>query len=56
MAIGQLCDYRRFIDPRPRCAVLLPARPRDDLAVLLEGLGIGLVYAQEGGGFVTELL
>ena len=26
MAIGQLADYRRFVDPRPSCGVLLPER------------------------------
>ena len=31
MAIGQLADYRRFIEARPSCAVLLPERPRPDL-------------------------
>ncbi|WP_344497680.1 hypothetical protein [Streptomyces enissocaesilis] len=31
MAIGQLFDYRRYIAPRPRIALLLPSRPRKDL-------------------------
>lgn len=29
-AIGQLYDYRRFHQPQPRLAVLLPDRPADD--------------------------
>ncbi len=28
MAIGQLIDYRRFVEPHPKLAVLLPAEPR----------------------------
>ncbi|MCX5200961.1 restriction endonuclease [Streptomyces sp. NBC_00237] len=34
MAIGQLFDYRRYIDPRPDIALLLPSRPRADLIQL----------------------
>ena len=30
MALGQLADYRRFLDA-PRCAILLPSKPSDDL-------------------------
>ncbi len=44
MAIGQLLDYSRFLDPSPRLAVLLPSRPREDLCELLTGVGIGLVW------------
>jgi hypothetical protein len=35
MAIGQLADYRRFLDA-PRCAILLPSQPRHDLLKLAE--------------------
>jgi hypothetical protein len=31
MAVGQLFDYRRYINPRPRLAVLIPDQPRSDL-------------------------
>jgi hypothetical protein len=51
MAIGQLLDYGRFVKPRPRLAVLLPSRPRDDLAGLLRDVGIDVVW-RDGGKFV----
>ncbi|MFI7438702.1 hypothetical protein [Nonomuraea indica] len=45
MAIGQLMDYRRHVDPpNPALAVLLPEEPHDDIKALLEDLGIALVY------------
>jgi hypothetical protein len=44
MAIGQLMDYRRFVDPKPHCAILLPSRPRDDLIQLLGYARIALYY------------
>ena len=50
-AIGQLMDYRRFVQPSPRLAVLLPSKPRDDLSDLLTGIGIGIVW-RDGDGFV----
>jgi hypothetical protein len=50
-AIGQLADYRRFIEGGPRhLAVLLPARPRPDLIELLASQEIGLIYPS-GNGF-----
>jgi hypothetical protein len=44
MAIGQLLDYSRFLDPRPRLAVLLPSLPRYDLRVLLASAGVDIVW------------
>ncbi len=44
MAIGQLLDYSRFLDPPPRLVVLLPSRPRSDLSDLLGSAGIGIVW------------
>ena len=35
MAIGELLDYARFVQPRPRLAALLPRKPRADLLELL---------------------
>jgi hypothetical protein len=50
-AIGQLADYKRFIDDGPKhLAVLLPAKPRDDLCELLSSQGIELIHAS-GDGF-----
>jgi hypothetical protein len=45
MAIGQIMDYRRFIKPGSRCAILLPSRPRPDLVELLSFAGIEIHYA-----------
>ncbi len=51
MAIGQLADYRRFIDDgQPNhLAVLLPAEPRKDLCDLLFSQGIDLIYRTDAG-------
>ncbi len=50
MAIGQLLDYSRFVQPTPRLAVLLPSSPRGDLQELLRVAGVELVW-REGKGF-----
>jgi hypothetical protein len=44
MALGQLFDYRRFVDQPPACAVLLPDRPRADIEELLTSAGIFAVW------------
>ena len=46
MAIGQLADYKRFIDNgKPKhLAILLPAEPRSDLCDLLNSEEIDLIY------------
>ncbi|MDH6586261.1 hypothetical protein M2161_005367 [Streptomyces sp. SAI-133] len=52
MALGQLLDYRRHIPPKDaRLVVVLPERPEDDLASLIESAGMGLVY-EDGDKFV----
>jgi len=50
MAIGQLLDYARFVQPRARLAVLLPSRPRADLLELLASADVEVVW-QEGKRF-----
>jgi hypothetical protein len=50
MAIGQLADYRRFIEGEVICKVLLPAKPLGDLVDLLAHEGIG-VLIPDGAGF-----
>lgn len=52
MAIGQLADYKRFIDDgHPNhLAVLVPSEPRGDLCELLSQQGIDLIYPT-GAGF-----
>jgi hypothetical protein len=51
MAIGQLADYRRFIesDELHHLAVLVPREPREDLCDLLGSQGIEYIYPVEGG-------
>jgi hypothetical protein len=47
MAIGQLLDYQRWVTPRPKLAVLLPERPRDDLVRLMASCNVALIYRDE---------
>jgi hypothetical protein len=47
MAIGQLADYTRFIQPPPRRAVLLDARPPSDLNDLLHRQEIAAIWPDE---------
>jgi hypothetical protein len=55
MAIGQLADHRRFIEPRPSCAVLLPERLRRDLEALLSAAeGLAMVWPVESGEFADN--
>jgi hypothetical protein len=50
MAIGQLADYKRFMDPPPNhLAVLLPSRPRPDLQALLTEEHIEVIWPTDGG-------
>ncbi|GAA4506708.1 hypothetical protein GCM10023191_064180 [Actinoallomurus oryzae] len=45
MAIGQLLDYRRHVNPsNPALAILLPEEPHDDLKDLLHAVDVTLVY------------
>ncbi len=44
MAIGQLLDYARFVEPAPQLAVLLPSQPREDLQELLVAVGVRLIW------------
>jgi hypothetical protein len=63
MAIGQLCDYRRFFAASElhHVAALFPTEPRADLCNLLSEQGIVVVYRTEtgfedstGGGLVNQ--
>ncbi|WP_285624849.1 restriction endonuclease [Actinoallomurus iriomotensis] len=42
-AIGQLLDYARYVDAK-RMTILVPSRPRTDLAKLCESLRIDLIW------------
>jgi hypothetical protein len=52
LAVGQLLDYGRFVEPKRR-TVLLPSRPRDDLLNLLSSTDIDAVYP-EGDAWVRD--
>ncbi|MBY3757731.1 restriction endonuclease [Azospirillum formosense] len=52
MALGQLADYRRFLDA-PKCAILLPAEPRLDLKRLAAAEAVTLIWPT-GTGFHFE--
>ncbi|MEU9380768.1 restriction endonuclease [Streptomyces sp. NPDC048279] len=52
-AIGKLLDFRRFFNPTPTLAVLLPSQPREDLLDLCASLCIEVVWPREDGGFVS---
>jgi hypothetical protein len=53
MAVGQLLDYSRFIEPAPRLAVLLPTLPRQDLQAFLASAGVDVIW-REGKRFVDS--
>jgi hypothetical protein len=53
MAIGQLADYARWIDPSPQCAVLLEARPTQELIDLLHSQRIAVIW-RDGTGFTDS--
>jgi hypothetical protein len=48
MAIGQLADYSRLIDPSPGRSVLMPERPRPDLMRLAESQGLDVLWPGVG--------
>jgi hypothetical protein len=48
MALGQLADYRRFLN-KPACAILLPTPPSADLRALASAEGIQLWWAVRDG-------
>ena len=51
MAIGQLLDYKRFVEPAPRLALLVPSRPRDDLTALLASVNVDVIW-RDGDDFL----
>lgn len=52
-AIGQLFDYRRFHQPEPELAVLVPSEPECDLLELLHGLNFQ-VWFKDDNKFVKK--
>jgi hypothetical protein len=53
LAIGQLCDYSRFVPHRAR-AVLLPIDPGPDLVQLLHSIQITCIFEIEPNVFVRR--
>ncbi|MEU9775267.1 restriction endonuclease [Streptomyces sp. NPDC047968] len=53
-ALAQLLDYRRFLNPTPRLAILLPAEPRRDLIDLCASMCIEVIWPDDHGGFVSS--
>jgi len=51
MALGQLLDYRRFLS-QPRCALLLPVKPREDLLNLIREAKVD-IYWKSSSTFVS---
>lgn len=45
-AIGQLLDYRRYLDPQPGLAILLPSPLSADLVALPEQVRAGVIWPQ----------
>jgi hypothetical protein len=56
LAIGELLDYLRFAPPATRPAILLPARPSDDLVDLITSHGIVLIYEEAAGTAYPQVL
>jgi hypothetical protein len=48
-AIGQLLDYRRYIEPRPSLALLLPHELDSDLAALPRESNIDVIWEVDEG-------
>ncbi len=53
MAIGQLADYARLVEPTPKKVILVPQKPRPDLLRLAESQGIGVTWPDGDGGFAA---
>lgn len=52
-AIGQLLDYRRWIEPRPRLCLLVPSEVPEDMLSLLTSLSIGTAWPSDDGFVVS---
>jgi hypothetical protein len=44
LALGQLLDYQRYLNPRPLLAVLTPSEPPQDMVRLLADFGVGAAW------------
>lgn len=48
MAVGQLADYSRLVDPTPKRSILVPDQPRNDLLALAQSQAIDVVWPKDG--------
>lgn len=53
MAIGQLADYGRLVDPAAQKMILVPQEPRPDLLSLAASQGIGVTWPDGEDTFAT---
>ena len=53
MAVGQLADYARLVDPTPRKVLLVPERPRTDLLALADSRQIVVMWPN-GSSYETH--
>jgi hypothetical protein len=53
MAVGQLADYSRLIDPAPARVILVPEEPRRDLLKLAASADISVTWPDGDGGFAV---
>lgn len=53
MAIGQLADYARLVDPSPSRVILVPEEPRADLLNLAASEGITVTWPDGDGYFAS---
>jgi hypothetical protein len=56
MAIGQLADYARLVEPTPERAILVPEEPREDLINLAASQDIAVIWPRLEGGFADDHL
>ena len=48
MALGQLADYARFVEPEPGRTIVMPEEPRGDLVALAHSQGVRVVWPAGG--------
>jgi hypothetical protein len=54
MAVGQLADYSRLVDPPPKRMLLVPEEPRPDLLDLAKSQDISVSWPDGKDSFVTK--
>lgn len=54
MAIGQLADYVRLVEPAPDRAILVPQQPRPDLLRLADSQSVAVIWPNRTGGYESS--